>query len=487
MIFPTGLTGAEFARQKLSYLLTLRGCVLCRRADGASFSYEEWQAEGIKEENGLMSVFGKDGGGNSNRLDRLLENGSEDTLEAAYLWKAGLDFLQEKTIFKAISIAPCAVFIDVERQTLFFPPHDLIRIVVEAKGQTAWLEGAKRWMHPDREGANAVNWTFAACLYRIFAGFAPFTVPTAEQAKGGAKINAIGGGKSDWHVIEDTLAEDLREGVLIPVSLAAPGLQETIADFIDAHILRNDKKRPGLPPCPVIDHNREKNFTVLTAEALSLIKTRREAIEQKKQKRINTKRFFFRNKTLIKGIAAGVVALGIVVGSFIQGQMTKWSTKGLSPAEVVATYYDAFGTLDHETMSACVEQNAGKTDVEMVTHLFVTSKIREAYEQKRTVINAADWNGTPPPSDTAVFGVVRLATDWPGGGANGEAQTDTVTARARYDLIIPQSFVADADSAGESPVEENATIAYISRDDTLQLQWQRDRWRIAKIDRRERF
>jgi hypothetical protein len=173
-----------------------------------------------------------------------------------------------------------------------------------------------------------------------------------------------------------------------------------------------------------------------------------------------------------------VVILGVVIGSLVQAQLQKWSTKGLTPAEVVLAYYDAFGNLDHEAMSACTDKEAGKADVEMVTNLFVVSKMREAYEQKKTVINAADWDETvPPPDDISVFGVLRLATDWPTGGANGEIPNGEITAHTRYDLVVPSSLVGD----------DTAAVSRIMRDDTLRLQWQKNRWRITVIDRRERL
>jgi hypothetical protein len=485
MIFHTGLTGAEFARQKRSYLLTLRGCVLSGQHD-ADFSFEEWQAEKVEENQGFMDLYGK---GDGERLDVLLEGDKQTALSAVLFWKAGLDFLankaaDDKAVFDKIVAAPCGVFVNLEKQTLFFPPRDLIRTAVEAEGETAWLGVAKRWMHPDREGTNALNWTFAACLYRIFAGFAPFAVPTIDVSAVPAispKGNkpAKNAAKTDLHIIEDTLSGDMREGVLIPADLAAPGLRTNIVQFIDSALVPHIKA--GMLPITEIgeiDRDFEKNIAVLTEDALSFVKARREAVEQKKAKKIKTKRFLARNKSLIKGLAAGVVILGVVIGSFVQGQLQKWSTKGLTPAEVVTAYYDAFGNLDHEAMSACTDHEAGKADVEMVTNIFVISKMREAYEQKKTVINAADWDETmPPPDDISVFGVLRLATDWPAGGANGEIPASEITAHSRYDLVVPSSLIGD----------DTAAVSRIARDDTLRLQWQKNRWRITEIDRRERL
>ncbi|MDR1095303.1 MAG: hypothetical protein LBL31_02830, partial [Spirochaetaceae bacterium] len=311
MIFHTGLTGAEFARQKRSYLLTLRGCVLSAQHDaGGQFSCEEWQAERVEEDQGFMDIYGT---GDGERLDVLLEGDRQTALSAVLFWKAGLDFLadgaeangaNDKKAFDKIVAAPCGVFVNLEKRTLFFPPHDLIRTAVEAEGETAWLGGAKRWTHPDREGTDALNWTFAACLYRVFAGFAPFAVPAIVVPV----VPAVSPGenkpaaKTDLHIIEDTLSGDIREGALIPAALAAPGLHTHIAQFIDSRINspvtpHTKTGTPSTVEIAEIDRDFEKNIDVLTEEALSLAKTQREAVEQKNQKRIRTKRFLARNKT----------------------------------------------------------------------------------------------------------------------------------------------------------------------------------------------
>jgi hypothetical protein len=327
----------------------------------------------------------------------------------------------------------------------------------------------------------------------VFAGFAPFSVPFMGDGEHGGNADNTRRAKPDARAvhpahtiraidtIEDTLAGDTREGALVPVSVTAPGLREDIARFIDTQITRHYRKeRPAATlPSPFIDHDYVKNIMSLSADEMASIKARREEIERKNQKQISAKRFWARNKTLIKVVAVGVVAFGIVIGSFVQAQLERWTTKGLTPSQVVEQYYGAFGALDHETMSACVEKDAGKTDIEMVTNLFVVAKMREAYEQKQTVLNAADWDETEIPPDTTVFGVVGLALDWPGGGENGIPQDgDAVTAHARYDLVVPQSFVdGSADSAP----------ARVFREDVLQLQWRKNRWRIAGIERRERL
>jgi hypothetical protein len=470
LVFYTGLTADSFAKQKLSYLLTLRGCVLRGppdKKDGPDgvFIHEEWQAEGVKEENGFMTVHGRSVGGE--RLDVLLEGGRNTALSAVLFWRAGLLFLLEKGGFEKIAVAPCAVFIDLEKKTLFFPPSDLIRIAVDGEGENAWLRGCKRWIHPDRKNADAVNWAASACLYRVFAGVAPFTVPQPEMAAG----------KKDTHTIEDTLAGDVREGALVPLALAAPGLHKSIAGFIDAKISRNARRPANSAEFPVINENAEENFSLPDETEIAALKARREALEQKNQKQIQRKRFLARNRNAIKAAIAGVIVVGFFVGSLAQARLERWTTKGLTPAQVVERYYGAFGDLDHEVMSACALKNAGKTDIEMVTNLFVIAKMREAYEQRRTVLNAADWyEAGPPLPDTTVFGVIRLAVDWPGGGADGTSQADTVTARARYDLVVPQSFVDG--SAASVPVR-------VPRDDTLRLQRQKNRWRITEIGRGE--
>ena len=187
-----------------------------------------------------------------------------------------------------------------------------------------------------------------------------------------------------------------------------------------------------------------------------------------------------RNKSILFGAAAALLVVVFFAGSMISARLSRWSTKGLSPGEVITAYYAAFGQLAHEVMSACVVQNAGKSDIDMTVNLFVVSKMREAYERRQTVLDAAEWDGvSPPPPDTSVFGVRSLAVDWP----DADETDGEVQARARYMLIAPSSFSGEGEPLGAASAVETPLL--IVREDVLTLFWYRDRWQVTRIDREE--
>jgi hypothetical protein len=109
----------------------------------------------------------------------------------------------------------------------------------------------------------------------------------------------------------------------------------------------------------------------------------------------------------------------------------------MDSAQVIRSYYEAFGALDHQRMDAAVMGKAGKKDIEMVTNFFVISRVRQAYEQNiSALIPAQEWrdSGSPPVS-SPVFGVSDLVIEKIAGD-EGEEKTQY---SASYILWLPAS------------------------------------------------
>jgi hypothetical protein len=477
MTFDTGLSPEQFAKQKQAHLLTLKGRVL-RETGNGGFLQEDWQADGVREENGRRVVYGRAVSGT--RFDLLLEaataagaDSADAGLSAFLLWRRALCFLIGTNEWERVSPAPRAAYIDTASVSVFFPPPALARTAADAESQDgfAWLRSAVRWMHPDRRHEEALAWTSAACLYRIFTGEEPFDLP------------ALSGGQSlDVETAALALLSDIREGVCVPMRLAAPGLDNAIAAYIDAALIPHPRNSGGgLPPFPQFHPEIEKNYRPLSDAERSSALRQKTAFLLAARSKASRKRFLVRNKPVLLGASAALLILVFFAGSMINARLSRWSARGLSPGEIVNAYYTAFGKLDHEVMSACVLKNAGKSDIDMTVNLFVVSKMREAYERKQTVLDAAEWDGVSPlPPDMQVFGVRLLSVDWP----DSDERDGAVTAHARYLLIAPSTFSGDAEPVndGSPPVETPIAAA---REDTLTLLWNRDRWQVAQIDRKE--
>jgi hypothetical protein len=269
------------------------------------------------------------------------------------------------------------------------------------------------------------------------------------------------------------LRQDIREGVFMPPGLAAPGLDKEFAGLISLAIAPVKQKSGAAPrPAPAAiaealgppgSRSRDSWITPPAGEALAKIRLEQEQFSKRKNLTVNTRRFVTRNTTVITGLLVAALVLFLGVRSFIKAQEGRPTTIGMTPLEVVETYYGAFGNLDHEIMSACVINKAGKGDIEMVINLFVITRVRGAYEAGglNNFISAEDWfEAGAPETDKTVFGVTDLHIR-PLRERDGEAQIE-----ASYTLWLPDNL-----SRG-TPIT-----------DRLSLSFNKDRWRIAAIER----
>jgi hypothetical protein len=285
----------------------------------------------------------------------------------------------------------------------------------------------------DLSGEAALSFTAAAMLYRILA------------SEKGSAAGALPFPAKD----ADLLHQDMREGVFLPLRLAAPGLESGAADLVDRALagVRDPVKRPspaaigGLVKGPPL-------FRELKAGELAKLEEERRRYEKKRNLAVGTRRFVVRNTAVLTGIAVALVIVILVAHSIISSRRSLPTTAGMDSRQVVETYYGAFGDLDHTLMEACVLNKAGRGDIEMVTRFFVTTKVRQAYEYTSSaVVSAGEWfEMGAPPTVTPVIGVTDLAIT----PLAGDEAGDERSYRAEYILWIPGP--ADEDDEGPPPI-----------------------------------
>jgi hypothetical protein len=138
----------------------------------------------------------------------------------------------------------------------------------------------------------------------------------------------------------------------------------------------------------------------------------------------------------------------------------------LAPNVVIEAYYDAFSSLDHIFMEACV-QGADKGDINVAINLFAVVKTRQAHEgsNRGNYIPAKIWrdNGGELPSPD-VFGVTDLTIEY----MTGSEEENMFVYRTNYLLWTPDEYS-------------------ISRSDVITLKRDKKKnWRMVEILRTER-
>lgn len=489
--FDTGLTPQAFAKARLGSLMTIQGIIV----DTAVHS---WNIDGTVEHQGHMVFYGKDFKGES--LEQILNRSDDTPLYALQRYLKALTIISktDQSLFEQISLFPAGVLIAADG-SVFFAPAALAKRVFEYKTPQLFIRKVLQWLHPDKTGPDAAAFTAAAIAYRLFTGTFPFPVSEDTEPE-----------KAKEHLVQD-----MRDGFCKSAMLAAPRLLPEVTALLDS-ILCPEKDSPkGLEDlAALLGEPGSKGL----ADFYKDVESRETELEEQKRNhkrrefRIGTQRFLKKYKyALIAGVGTAL-ALVIIIQSIISDQQKRPTTRGLAPLQVAEAYYRAFNTLDHQMMDACVAQGAGKGDIEAVMNLFVISRVREAYERKTTVLDPETWKSQgSPATDATIFGITDLnlqqRTEIPGQPEQGA--TCQIEATYAFYYPEPQNEMGHTPSTGPS-VTPSATEARPAlspefsstppsspapslalqpplhtenRKDILTLEWMRDRWRIAAIER----
>jgi hypothetical protein len=472
--FDTGLNAQAFAQAKLAHLVTESGYIVTGFSSlfTSKGSWTPWKPKGVYERNGTMRIWGS--GFTGERLDMLVADDTRKdlALDALRYW------IWARLLVEVQSGLPSpwpAGAIIAPSGTILFPPEELLKYSIDAAGQQARFNGVEGYVNPDLPGLRGTAFTAGAMLYRIFCGSPPF--PNTNL---------------------NLLHQDIREGVFLPPQVAVPGLDAKLAALINRALspIKEQKKNQGEqapeilrslesllgPPGSATVASYLHEFDPAERARFTLAKER---FIKKHILGVKNKRFVRRNASLIAGISIGVLSLALLIKSGISGQANRPSTQGMSPQEVAETYYHSMGVLDHAQMEACVMSKIGKEDIDMVTNLFVISRVRQAYERGAPVIfSAKEWiDAGSPPTEATVFGVSELWLE----EIDRDEQDGEVSFVASYRLWFPGTFPNPDEPEQTKTGSEASTTKLLPwssfQRDFMRLTRYQGAWRIAEIRR----
>jgi len=493
--FDTGLDSPSFARTKMSQSLVECGYIVY--PDG---SREVWKASGVNEVNGSMVVWGVPFTGE--RLDLLLAGLESSGIESQTAALEGVLFwLRAKMLIgdKSSTINPGAAFVIREdgkdpkypKGSVFFAPHNLSErclYLEKTEAQTKPASGAQggaqggaapakqrkktekgnktgaplenvpvldRYSCPDLTGMEAAAFCAGTMLYKILTKSYPY--------------------QSD-----ETIFQDMRDGVFLPPQLAAPALNKNLCDTIQsALLLPVEKKRTGENGTEISSNllhalmDNESKIVPVSSLFNNLSNEENVRLERERKRYFlikdtyaKVRRSIIQNKHVFIGAAIGIVLVLFIIGSTISSINQRPTTQGMSSDTVVNAYYDAFSSLDHVFMEACL-QGADKTDLNTAISLYALNKTRQAYEMsnRNSFIPAKAWKELGKDLPAAdVFGVTDLSVEH----ISGSEADNMITYRADYLLWSPEEYS-------------------VSRSDIITLKRDKKKnWRIVEIVRTEK-
>ncbi|MCL2180361.1 MAG: hypothetical protein FWB83_04450 [Treponema sp.] len=418
--FETAMDTRSFARTGMSQSLIEKGYIVF--PDG---SHEVWKPAGVKEINGSMRVWGPLF--KCERLDQIiievdLTSNVQAALQAVLLWIRAKMFLGDTQS----TLNPGAAFIlreegvqsNYKKGCVFFAPEHLSRRCLHAEGMVK-----DNYYCPDLIGMNAAAFCAGVMLYKILTKAHPFTSLNYYQ--------------------------DMREGVFLPVRLAAPELNEKLSALIqNALVLPADDRTAEKSGTDILTEllalltakdnnavNVSSLFTPLTAEKAKRVEKEKKNYYFKQNVTIKTRRFISRNKIAILGSAAALIVFLFILFTMTNNFSHRPTTEGMPPDTVVHAYYDAFSSLNYEFMEACI-QRADRSDINAAVSLTAITRTRQAYDLSTEpyMIPARVWleNGGELPAPN-VFGVTNLNLT----NIGGSEDQGLVVFRAEYLLWAP--------------------------------------------------
>lgn len=459
LCYDTGLEPRSFARTKMSQCLIEPGYLVY--PDGTN---KVWKATGVSEVEGFMRVWGVPFDGE--RLDVLLNkvalsektgsllSASQQSISQAAALRGIVFWIRAKLLLGDINSAlnPGAAFISVTKDkktngSVFFGPQNLSQ-------RCLLMEGNENDTYncPDLSGMDAAAFCAGTMLYKILIKEHPY--PNKD------------------------IYQDMREGVFLPVHLAAPGLDKKLGELIqNALLLPVEKKKVVVSGTTILNNLLEilmnKDGEIVSVSSLYRPVSKEDNLRYAKERKsylgkqstiVKTKRFVISNKPVLIGVSIALIFVVFVTASMTKSRASRLTTQGMSSDTVVREYYEAFSNLNHIFMESCVMRGVDKSDIQVATNFFVITKVRQTYEQnaRPAIVTARVWRelgGELPAPD--VFGVTDLTITKLG----GDEMADIVAYRADYLLWFPNE-----------PEPSN-------RSDELILKRNRGNWKIAELNR----
>ncbi len=477
LVIATAMSERDAARSRIAQEITMPGLVL--EADGSA---SEWVAEGTRREDDgdAVSIVGPGFPGTT----LLASVVSGDPKEAwAFLHRAATAVLKARATglvgddrVRAIASAgPEAIVCGADGRVLFLPADPYVR-ALESHGGKVPVENRSLWIHPDADTID-VERSFAFLVgtlaYRIIAGREPFPVP---ERSGNQEIDGTD---------EEIIARNVGKAIFEPIHLARWDIREQAAASIDALISSEVAASVdtllafGADLDSLIDQGKAASGST---EDFS----RKKRIAQRKRDTAIVRESFLRRhhrSFIIGSVIAFFVAM--LAGLYVHDVAQRPTTFGMAPEAVIRGYYEAISRLDQEIPAAYAAKGVKNDYDEIVSRLFVSAKMREAYEKIHSVISpVALFRGEDPGSMT-VFGMTRFDAQ------PVRRSTTEILYDVSYYLWIP------ADPGAEGPASAEATDrpASVTGKHPLSIYWYRetvtlsfpkDRWLITRIEPKDR-
>ncbi len=456
----TGLSSRQFANAKMGQYVTESGLLVQKISDN-KFSAEEFRFTNTKTtaKNKSDEVVLTNESINGKTLLSIMEGDTQEALQTLDT----LNAIIEWSFVNKIKIPNCGPegTIVTENGILFLPFELFERsILAQNKETTSLFYGI--WTNTALNEKDSWRFTLSTYAYKILSNQVPFTELNIEKRS------------EDYY---DSNFIPLQFLVYVPSSVSQI-INHNLSITGSAHLsIKPRKESKKNLSSRILETNKqsEENSIALPLQIANIsIQKVDSQTEQEKNSfitktanQLKKKRFIRKHKTSIALLSLTAVFVAVIVGSIIQSNLTKPTTKGMTSIEVVQTFYNAINTLDNVQLDMCGKKSAVDSYSNMVSTVYVSGKIREAYERTIPHLPPAQWISTANPTSHFMFGITNLDIQNKKATSSSPTIGDTALFTADFYLVASQ---------GLDHYEVTKTT------DTLTLEYGKKEWQIVSLN-----
>ena len=426
----TGLKNRSFIGVDTSRLQSLPGIII----DNGEI--HNWKLKGITEIDGRTFFYGPSLTGKS-FADLELTSGTLLELTSALL-------LIKDRNFPVRNFSLSSVFRTDDGKILFFPPYlmDFLNTHRLSKNSLKMIDP---WNNRKLGGNSGRSFTIATLVYKTITGEIPFSGENEEEI--------------EKNIIQINYKSP---------RLRIPAINENILQLIEDSFSGNG----DLGKWPAVLNSWQSDGLIDTSIS-SEEKTRiTEAEKKQEKKRIQKKNrmiFFNKNRTKLTIGSILVIILALILQAPISKAMKPPSTIGMTQQEVIELFYSCYKSLNTEILEDTITKKAGKSDINEISTIYVTTKVRTSYEGSTGMVDPAQWklDGMKPVEPgIQVWGISDLLVK----------QISTDTYEAIYEKWSPAIVDDIEDKTPQLP------IGYKIKD-IIHLSLIDDAWKIDELER----
>ncbi len=394
-------------------------------------------------------------------------------LQAIYSASSAAEYLlkQNKNF---VNCGPAGIIVSENGSVLFLPPTLFERSMLSRSGnERAFLYGS--WIAPISDKSANLRFTVAACAYAVMSGKRPFEQED-EEKRGEDYLD------NNFIPLAYLIAaeNDKTKALLRTIDGALScktqhtkgGLQSARPSQSVGAAAASAKAPAFLPPdfTDLLTAASTYGKTDAAANAKKELDEKRTAFIAQRHKTVKRRRFMRRHGVKL-AVAVTAILIAAISAVGIVKSNNRPTTKDMTAMEVVHTFYSALHNLDTLTLDSCGSRAALKNYSNMAATLFVTGKMRQAYENKPSFLTPEQWVASDNPLDYWVFGLTHLTVESedPAAYAKNAQKGDTTQITARFYILAEEG-------------QHNYRVAAYT--DRLMLEYGKKYWQITRIDSR---